>query len=139
MRGKQAQHEAPPLLAQAETPVFKLEMLPRPYRLTKSKDIELVARRGRSFFTKILGIKYLPNRFTVTRFAIVVGLKVHKKAVKRNRPKRQLREALRKHLAEIRPGHDVLVLARPEILEKKFKEIEGALLCACKGAGLLKN
>lgn len=112
-------------------------MLSKQHRLTNSRDIERVARRGGSFFTKILGIKHLPNRLAVSRFAVVVGLKVHKKATKRNRSKRQIREALRKHLREVRPGFDVLVLARPEILEKKFQEIGATLLYALEGAGLL--
>lgn len=114
-------------------------MLPKQHRLTKSKDIEGVARRGGSFFTKILGIKYLPNRRTASRFVVVVGLKVHKKATKRNRSKRQIREVLRKHLGEIRSGFDVLVLVRPEILEKSFQEIEKALLYALDGVGLRRR
>ena len=113
-------------------------MLSKEFRLNKNIDIERTANRGRSFFARTLGIKYSPNRLQASRFTVVVGLKVHKKSSKRNRPKRQLREILRKHLSEIKKGFDVVIVARKEILDKKFQEIEKDLLYCFQKTQLLK-
>lgn len=99
-------------------------MLPKLNRLSKSKEIEKVYKNGKSFFSKTLGVKVLKNGLEESRFAIVIGLKVSKKAVKRNLVKRQLREILRLNLEKIKLGFDVMLIARPGILEMDYKELE---------------
>lgn len=59
-----------------------------------------------------------------SRLAVVVGLKVSKKAVDRNRLKRQIRAILSKKLKTLRPGFDVLFLGRAKALGKGQAEIE---------------
>lgn len=67
------------------------------------------------------------NDLHIARFGFVVSRKVGK-AVVRNRVKRRLREAVRKHLAEIPSGWDIVILARPPSAEARFAEIESALV-----------
>ena len=67
------------------------------------------------------------------RFAFVVGLKVSKKAVERNRLKRQMREVVRLMIKDgrVKSGFYVMVVAKGEALGKEYgkieKEIEGLL------------
>jgi len=112
-------------------------MLKKEFRLRKSIEIERVAKCGRSIFLRNLGIKYLPNSLALSRFAIAVGLKIHKKAAKRNKVKRQIREIIRLNLDKIKPGFDVLVVPKPSVIDNSYREIEGEILELLKKASLL--
>lgn len=99
-------------------------MLPRENRLKKDKDLQYVYKRGRSFFTKDLGIKYVKNQFNVSRFAFIVSTKLDKRAVRRNRLKRQMSEIFRNRLKDIKKGFDLVVIARNIELSCDFKGLE---------------
>lgn len=73
-------------------------------------------------------MKVRENALPHSRFGVVVGVKVHKRAVKRNLLRRRIREILRKHLAEIKPGYDVMVLTQTKALELEYKELEAQVL-----------
>ncbi|OGL72880.1 ribonuclease P protein component [Candidatus Uhrbacteria bacterium RIFCSPHIGHO2_02_FULL_57_19] len=112
-------------------------MLTRPHRLTATKDIEKVWKRGHYFSTPVFGLKILRTGAPVSRFAVVAGLQVHKRAVKRNLAKRRIREALRKHIMSIAPGFDSVITARAPIVGKSYAEIEETLVWALHKVGLL--
>ena len=70
-----------------------------------------------------------------------MGLAVGKKvgtAVTRNRVKRRLRAAARARLPRMRPGHDVVLIARPDTAGAPFDELCGALDLLLERAGLLR-
>ena len=58
-------------------------------------------------------------------------------AVKRNRAKRLLREAVRSLLPSIAPGWDILLIARPPLLACKMPEVREALLMLLRRAELV--
>ena len=64
-------------------------------------------------------------------FGISISRKVSKRAVVRNRIKRQLKAIIRQHLADIAPGWQVVIVVRPAALECGFddflRELEGLL------------
>lgn len=112
-------------------------MLKAQYRLSKTKDIERVLKNGRGAGSASISIKAAPNKLKHSRFAFVVGLKVSKSAVRRNRIRRQMREVVRLHLDAIAPGHDVMVMARPKARDIDYKEIEKEILRHFKKLKLL--
>ncbi len=112
-------------------------MLPKPQRLTKEKDFERVYKKGEFFAQDFLMGKMLKNNLNVTRFGIVVGVKISKKATKRNRVKRRLREAVRLKLKDIKKGFDVVIMVRPEIADKDYHEIDAAVTKLLRKAALL--
>lgn len=61
------------------------------------------------------------------KIVFLVRKKVAKKAVARNKIKRQLRAAMRSYALGIRGGVDLLVIANESILEKSFLEIKNEL------------
>ena len=68
-----------------------------------------------------------------TRVGFVVSKKIHKRAVKRNKIKRLLRENIRlmlknKELANIEDYQSLIFIAKQSILDKDFKEIRNAIL-----------
>ena len=77
-------------------------------------------------------MKMRENGLPHSRFGVVVGLKVHKKATKRNLLKRRVREVLRKHLKSIVPGRDVMIMANPKALEADFTDLEAQVLSCLK-------
>jgi ribonuclease P protein component len=57
--------------------------------------------------------------------------------VVRNRVKRLLREAVRLHIDEIQPGWDCVWIARPQLSQAIFAEVETAVLQLLARAKLL--
>lgn len=84
-----------------------------------------------------VGVKARKNSLEVSRFAVAAGVKVSKKAVDRNRVKRQVRTIVHSHLDEIVPGYDVLLIVRKEAVGKKSSEIEEQLMKTLAKAKLL--
>lgn len=106
-------------------------MLPKANRLKKTRDIERVFKNGKSQKEGFLLLKFVKNGLNVSRFAFVVGQKISKKAVVRNRIKRRIRDAAKKEILEVRPGFDGawLALRNPETEEiKSIKSIVKKLL-----------
>jgi ribonuclease P protein component len=90
----------------------------RRHRLSRSRDFDAVYRRGRSVSTRFLVLYWFARDAGPEESR--VGLAVPRKAgsaVKRNRLKRQLREALRARLPALPSAHDYVLVARPGLLE----------------------
>lgn len=112
-------------------------MLPKPNRLHLDKDIKTLFAKGKGVFDVYAGFKWRKNGLGVSRFAVVVGTKVSKSAVTRNRLRRQVREVIRLRLAEIKPGFDVMMLVRKEAIGKTYAELESHVVGGLKKAGIL--
>lgn len=66
----------------------------------------------------------MPNSLTVSRCGLSVGKRVGK-AVVRNRVKRRLREIVR--FAPLKPGWDLVLIARTPSASASFAELKGAV------------
>jgi ribonuclease P protein component len=97
-------------------------------RLSRSADFERVYRKGRSQGNRHLVLYSFPREDAPAdgpRLGVSVSRKVGG-AVQRNRVKRLLREAFRARAGELPPGHDYVVVARPEARELAEREgLEG--------------
>lgn len=91
-------------------------MLATPHRLKKSHDFGVVYRQGNCQSTKYLVLRAYRSGVTAQKRPIRIGFsisqKVSKRAVVRNRIKRQLRAVCRQLLPELQPGWDVVIVAR---------------------------
>ncbi len=99
-------------------------MLKKDNRLTKDKDFDKVFKQGKGVFLGILGVRAVKNDLKKNRYGILVGEKVSKKAVIRNKIKRRLRQAINNSVDEVKKGFDIVVTTTPAIKEKEFVEIE---------------
>lgn len=95
--------------------------------LSKKKDFDQVFKNGRSCFDKTLGLKAAANDLEQYRLGIIISSKVSKKAVERNLLKRRLKEIIKKELAEISSGQDLVIIALPGACEKTFAELKQAV------------
>lgn len=103
-------------------------MLSKKYRLAKDKDIQPVLKKGKIFFSPFFNLKILKNNLENPRFCIIVSTHISKKAVVRNRVKRQLRAIIYKNLGQIKNNYDFIILTKPAVTVAKFQELEKALV-----------
>lgn len=113
-------------------------MLFRENRLKKKRDFDRAHKLGTFVRFGFLSLKKVKNGLPDSRFGFLVGTKISKKAVLRNKIKRRLREVTRLNNSRIVPGYDVVVFVRPDILEKDYQEIETCLLSLYEKARILK-
>ena len=114
-------------------------MLNKINRLTKDKDFDNVFQRGQASYNKITGAKAIVNQQRYSRFGILIGIKVSKKAVERNRAKRQIRGVIRLNMDRIKQGHDIIIIGLPDILNKDYQEIEKSIISNFIKLRLLKK
>ena len=102
-------------------------MLKKNNRITKNKEFDTIFKGGRGAYSQILGIKAVQTDKETSRFGILISTKVSKKAVVRNRLKRQIREIIKQKLEKILPGRDCVIITLPQIKEADFAQIEEAI------------
>ena len=113
-------------------------MLPKNYRLRLKRDFDRLFKEGKFTGQAFLTLGFIKNKLDNSRFAVIVGKKVSKKAVLRNSIKRKTVEAIRLNMKLVKPGFDLAIIAKPEIKGKKYKEIEPIVLSLFKRARLVE-
>lgn len=108
-------------------------------RIIKEKDFEKIFKKGKGKYGKSLGLKYLKNNLTFNRFAVVVSTKVSKKAVVRNKIKRQIRKILKKQKYNKKNNYDIIILTLSPIISKTFLEIEKDVFYLLQSQKLLEK
>ena len=105
-------------------------MLNRRNRIGDSGTIERLAKAGSVFKSDFLLFRYVKMDEVSSRFAVNVSKKIDKRAVVRNRLRRQVSEALRINMALLPEGYRVLVSARPSaaLRTPSFQALNQAVL-----------
>ena len=114
-------------------------MLPRLYRLKKKSDFDRLLKKGKFQNGRFLAIKFVSNDQENSRFGFLAAKKNFKKAALRNKIKRRLREMVRQKLSLVKPGYDIVLIARPGIEDKKPVEIKKQIEILLEQAGLFKT
>lgn len=112
-------------------------MLARSCRLRRQKDFEKIFQAGRFLHVAPLAMGWRANNLDFSRFAFVVSGRVAKKSVARNRLRRRLTEIVRANPPFIRPGFDIVVVAKTGAAEKGLVELKAGLTALFEKAKLL--
>ncbi len=106
------------------------------HRLKKNEDFSLVFKKGKSFADVKLVLYYRRKNPTEPyRVGFSVGKKLGN-AVLRNRIKRLLREVVRLNADHIPDGVDLVLIARPRIIDQHYTEIEKSFIKLMKKSSL---
>lgn len=108
----------------------------RRFRLTRSTQFERVRRFGKSYAHPLIVLVALPNQEEITHFGVAAGRSVGN-AVRRNRAKRLLRAAVQQYLPVVKPGWDVVLIARRTMTGATFQQTVNALAALLGRAKLL--
>lgn len=103
--------------------------------MKKNKEFAFVYKRGKAFSQKHLLLLCFMNRFGGLRTGFSVSKKVGG-AVKRNKVRRRLKEALREELFSIRANAAAVIVAKPGACELPYGELKRQLSHLLKKAGL---
>ncbi|MBN2239326.1 MAG: ribonuclease P protein component [Dehalococcoidales bacterium] len=104
-------------------------------RLKKPREYALVYSKGRSWTSRLLVIRVIPNDLNETRFGLSVSKKVGN-AVARNKVKRRLREITRTE--PVKPGWDIVIIVRPAVSGTAFSELRESVRDLLSQAGILE-
>jgi ribonuclease P protein component len=118
-------------------------MLPKKHRLKTKTEFDLVYKQGKSLRTRYFGLYYLSGRerkdipmsFELPRFGFVASKKVGG-AVKRNRAKRLLREAVRDELPKLSKNFEAVFIAYDSAPGAEFPKISEEVKKAFNLVGL---
>lgn len=114
-------------------------MLPKANRLRRRKDIQTLFSKGESVFDDVCGLKYRRNQRDETRVAVIVGKRISKKAVVRNRIRRRIREIIRLNLGDIEKGFDIALLVQNRAVNMSSDDLRSHVLRVLKKEGLLRD
>lgn len=104
-------------------------------RLARNEDFRRVRREGRSWSAPLLVLQTFGNNLPHSRLGLVVSKRVGT-AVVRNRVRRRLREAARDRWPSIKPGWDVVLIARVPAAGADFWQLSSAMDTLFERAGL---
>ena len=105
--------------------------------LKKNRDFQNVYRNGKSKANKYLVMYLRSNGLDYNRLGISVSKKVGNSVV-RHHITRLLRESVRKNDALVKEGNRIIIVARKDVKNKNFKEVDGAVFHLLKIHGILK-
>ncbi len=124
-------------------------MLPGIHRLTRTKDYDVLYQEGRFVSGQLINLsvwRVVPEKYPRRgygrddlKIGVVVGAKVSRRAVERNRLKRQMREVLLLLLKEkqLPKGFYLAFIAKPGMVGQTYPDIENDMMKLLRRAGLL--
>ncbi len=101
-------------------------MLPKKHRLPLRTELNQVKKKGTLIQGKLFSllVRRQSKKNQSSRLGFIISTKIHKKAVKRNRAKRLLSEAVISLFPEMKEGFDIVFLAKKRIIEANPEEIK---------------
>ena len=105
--------------------------------LKENRDFRRLYARGRSYASPILVVYVMKNRNKQVRIGITTGKKIGK-AVLRNRARRIIRQACYEIADSVKPGYDLVFVARTKTPFVKSYDILRSMKKELKEAGVLK-
>ena len=106
--------------------------------ICRNNDFRRIYARGKSYVSPLVVVYALKNRTKNVRVGITTSKKVGN-AVQRNRSRRVIREASRALAPRVRPGFDLVLVARGKTPYVKSTDVRRQLERQLQAAGLLRE
>lgn len=106
--------------------------------ICRNNDFRRIYVRGKSYVSPLVVVYALKNRTKNVRVGITTSKKVGN-AVQRNRSRRVIREAFRALAPRVRPGFDLVLVARGKTPYVKSTDVRRQLERQLQAAGLLRE
>ena len=106
--------------------------------ICRNNDFRRIYARGKSYVSPLVVVYALKNRTKNVRVGITTSKKVGN-AVQRNRSRRVIREAFRALAPRVRPGFDLVLVARGKTPYVKSSDVRRQLERQLQAAGLLQE
>ena len=106
--------------------------------ICRNNDFRRIYARGKSYVSPLVVVYALKNRTKNVRVGITTSKKVGN-AVQRNRSRRVIREAFRALAPRVRPGVDLVLVARGKTPYVKSTDVRRQLERQLQAAGLLRE
>lgn len=107
----------------------------RALRLRRQEDFARLRREGRVWRHPWFTVSAAPNGLAHNRYGFITGKHLGN-AVRRNRIRRRLREAVRQLHPQLAPGYDMVFIARQPVLYQPFAAVQEALVSTLQQASL---
>jgi len=116
-------------------------MLSQKYRFHGHGSLRYLYRNGQTSRNRVFLVRFTENKHRAnSRIAVIVGKKVAKSAVKRNRIRRRVFEVIRENWSGVAEHHDIsITVFSAELLTMPAPELEQLLLSVLKQAHLYKQ
>ena len=106
-------------------------------KLGKNPEFQKVYKQGKSKANKYLVMYVKTGESGPNRYGFSVSKKVGNSVV-RHRITRLLRESVRKNDALVKEGNRIIIVARKDVKDKNFNDVDGAVIHLLKLHGILK-
>ena len=106
----------------------------RAYSLKRHKEFRYTYRAGRSVNSPLFTLVFAKSRSETIRIGFSVSKRVGN-AVQRNRAKRRMRACITPMLDTLKGGLNVIVIAKPEVLDAPFSELQAQMKALLVRAG----
>lgn len=106
-------------------------------KLGKNPEFQKVYKTGKSKADKYLVMYVKTGESGPNRYGFSVSKKVGNSVV-RHRITRLLRESVRRNDALVKEGNCIIIVARKEVKEKNFEDVNGAVVHLLKLHGIMK-
>ena len=106
--------------------------------ICRNNDFRRIYARGKTYVSPLVVVYALKNRTKNVRVGITTSKKVGN-AVQRNRSRRVIREAFRALAPRVRPGFDLVLVARGKTPYVKSTDVRRQLERQLQAAGLLRE
>lgn len=108
------------------------------FRIRKNMEFQDIYKLGRNYWNRNLVLYVKRNDLNRTRVGYTITKKIGN-AVSRNRLRRKMKEIYRLNFHNVKEGYDLIFIAKKNIKDISYEELEGSMLHIMSIAKLLKK